>query len=159
MTAAQKVLTISLPTAANTLTVVGDVHILWLGPQEWLIITPEDQIDTLLGELQSALQGVFSAVTDISGGNTMLEISGSVARELMCKGSTIDFHSNKLPVGGCAQTLFAMTNVTIYPYDHTLGQQFAQRSGYRLIVRRSFADYLGHWLTEAAKEFATINTN
>lgn len=134
-----------LPIAANTVTTHGAYSILWLGPDEWLIITPQDGASPLVAELRIAIGENFAAVTDVTGGNTLIELSGSAASDLLAKGSPLDFHPSAFGLGQCAQTIMAKTAVTIYP---TNGE-----SGYRLVVRRSFADYLGVWLLDAAREF------
>lgn len=144
MTAVSAVLG-KLPVAANTVTTHEPYTILWLGPDEWLIITPQDGALPLVGDLRTAIGETFAAVTDVTGGNTLIELSGSAARDLLAKGSPLDFHPSTFGLGQCAQTIMAKTAVTIYPTN--------AESGYRLVVRRSFADYLGVWLLDAAREF------
>ena len=43
LAAVKKVLSCSLPIEANTVVVSGDYKIYWLGPDEWLVITPTEQ--------------------------------------------------------------------------------------------------------------------
>ncbi|NND00446.1 MAG: sarcosine oxidase subunit gamma, partial [Gammaproteobacteria bacterium] len=118
--------------------------VLWYGPDEWLILTPPAEGEKLVDSLRDALPGVFCAVTDISGGNTIIEISGSAAAALIAKGCPLDLHPAVFHVGHCAQTVMARTNI---------GLAKVNSAQYRLIVRRSFADYLGVWLLDAAREF------
>ena len=123
-----------LPVDNNTFVSIGDYTVLWYGPDEWLIITREDQQSGLVDALRSALGDIFAAVTDVSGGNTVIEVRGDGARELLVKGTPIDLHPSMFAVGQCAQTVFAHAGMAIYQYDDA--------PCYRLIIRRSFADYL-----------------
>ena len=150
ISAAQQVLGGSLPVLANTAVTNGDSTVFWLGPDEWLILTPSSSANKLVDTLRTALQNTFCSVIDISGGNTIIEIGGPAAEELMCKGSTLDFHPDVFSLGDCAQTLFAKTNVLIYPAQ---SMQTNGKKVYRMIVRRSFADYFARWLIDAAAEF------
>jgi sarcosine oxidase subunit gamma len=147
MSACESVLGVRLPTENNTFeSSSSGVDILWYGPDEWLLITPHRAAPALSRKLAEALQGVFSAVNEVTGGNTLLELSGSAARELLSKGCPMDLHSSVFSTGQCAQTLIGKTGFTLYQTD--------QAPNYKLVVRRSFADYLGHWLLDAAKEFS-----
>jgi len=75
----------------------------------------------------------------------ILELSGDKARALLLKGCPLDLHPSVFKPGQCAQSVLGKTSVTLW--------QIADAPVYRMIVRRSFADYLGHWLIDAAREF------
>lgn len=141
----ESVLGVELPADANTTVLTAELSILWYGPEEWLVIAGTDRGQALLHDLTRALKDVHSQVTDISGGNTVIDISGSRARDLLKKAATIDFHPRAFSVGQCALTTFAHAGAAIYQYDDT--------PAYRIVVRRSFADYIGVWLLDAAQEF------
>lgn len=145
--AVTKVLNLSLPEQPNTFVSAQELTCLWLGPDEWLLITPPNQQAEFKHSLLSALDGVHAAVTDISGTNTMLDISGSATRDLIAKGTPLDIHSSIFGVGQCAQTSWIKTGVTLY--------QYSDAPGFRVIVRRSFADYFGVWLLDAVQEFTS----
>ena len=78
-----KVLGCEPPTEANSVVEAGDFRIFWLGPDEWLIVTPGGQQDQLKADLSAALEGLFASVVDNSSGLTMLHISGDNAAELL----------------------------------------------------------------------------
>lgn len=146
VSAVTRVLGAEPPLQANTFVVAGELTIYWLGPDEWLIVTPPGQQATLATTLGEALQGVFSSITDVSSGQTIISVSGADARALLEKGCPIDLHPREFASGDCAQTHLAKAPVLISAVDDT--------QGYELIVRRSFADYLGLWLLDATVEFA-----
>lgn len=145
MSAVKHVLKIPLPITANTFSETEDKTVLWLGPNEWLVVALAANCFELVSELQTKLTNVFSAVTDVSGAYTVLEVSGNSARALLLKGSPLDLHHRVFSVGQCAQSVMAKTNVILW--------QTHDKPVYKIIVRRSFADYLGLWLLDAAREY------
>jgi sarcosine oxidase subunit gamma len=143
--AVKKALGVELPAQANTFLVSGENTVLWLGPNEWLVITPHNKATALIEELETLLADTFSAVNDVSGGNTVLEVSGHKAQALLRKGCPLDLHHSVFSTGQCAQTVIAKTSMILWQTDDA--------PVYKLVVRRSFADYLGLWLVDAAREY------
>jgi|TARA_B110000908_G_C10259647_1_gene458226 sarcosine oxidase subunit gamma len=145
MTAVKKVLGCSLPIEANTVVVSGDYKIYWLGPDEWLVITPTEQQRKVQSELISALGVIFSSVVDNSSGVTIINITGDNAANLIARDCPLDLHSTVFKAGQCAQTRLAKSGAMIAP--------LLDGSGFELIIRRSFADYLLLWMQDALIEF------
>ena len=133
------------PTAPNTVVESGDLRVFWLGPDEWLIVTPAGEQDQLKAKLLEALDGVFSAVVDNSSGLTSIRISGENAAALLATDCPLDLHPRAFEPGQCAQTRLAKAGMTLAP--------LADHAGFDVIIRRSFADYLLRWLQEAAIAF------
>ena len=140
-----KVLGVEAPTRANTVIEAGENRIYWLGPDEWLIVTPAGQQDRVKQELLAALDAVFSSVVDNSSGLTMIHITGAEAAALIATDCPLDLHPQEFKPGQCAQTRLAKAGMTIAP--------LADGAGFELIIRRSFADYLLLWLQDAAIAF------
>jgi len=134
-----------LPIESNTMIESGENRIYWLGPDEWLVVTPTGQQAKLADDLRAALKGVFSSVVDNSSGLTMLEISGDNAASLLASDCPLDLHQRAFRPGQCAQTRLAKAGMTIAPMRNG--------SGFEVIIRRSFADYIGLWLQDAAVAF------
>jgi sarcosine oxidase subunit gamma len=135
------VLGVGVPTAPNTVTTAGERSVLWLGPDEWLVIDPKP---ALVGELRAALAGIHSAVVEVSASRRAITVSGERAEETLAKAATLDFSLAAFPVGTCAQTNIART------------QGIIERRGaheFRLFVRTSFAPYLQAWLDDARLEY------
>ena len=135
----------ALPLEPNTVEESGERAALWLGPNEWLILTAPDEQEGLLQSLREALGEIFAAVTDVSGGQTVIALSGPHARDVLAKGCTLDLHPRVFGPGRCAQTLVAKSGALIRQRD--------KEPSFELIVRRSFADYLWRWLEDAAGEY------
>ncbi len=145
LAATLKVLGCEPPTEANTVVESGDYRIYWLGPDEWLVITPAGRQGQLKQDLLAALDGVFASVVDNSSGLTTIHVTGNNAAALLATDCPLDLHPREFMPGQCAQTRIAKTSMTIAP--------LADGSGFEVIFRRSFADYLLLWLQDAAIAF------
>ena len=147
--AAAAVLGFALPTEPNTVAARGALLALWLGPDEWLVVTPPTTQTRLSDSLEAALHGMHVAVTDVTGGQTVITLSGPRARDVLAKGCPLDLHPAVFKPADCATTLVAKANVTIRCVDDS--------PSFELIVRRSFAEYTALWLHDAALEYgATV---
>jgi len=140
------VLDCELPVAANTWSAGKDTSVLWLGPDEWLIVAPDSRNDALSTGLDISLGGVHHSVTDLSANRTIIEIAGSDARVVLAKGCPIDLHGAAFKPPQCAQTLLAKSQVLL--------QCVNAPPVFRVFVRISFAPYVVEWLLDAAAEVA-----
>jgi sarcosine oxidase subunit gamma len=137
----------ALPVDPNTVHGGADAAVLWLGPDEWLVVGPPNgeaildaQLNEALGELQSRV-----AIVDVSANRTTLELRGPRTRELLEFGCPIDLYPRVFGPGRCAQTLLARANVLIWFVSDD------PQPVYRLFVRPSFAAYIAAWLADAAE--------
>jgi sarcosine oxidase subunit gamma len=147
-TAAQRlgrVLGTPLPTGPNTVTQAGHHRVLWLGPEEWLVVGPDGSAHATAELLRAALEDEPGSVVDVSANRTTLELAGPAAREVLEKGCALDLHPRTFGPGACAQTLLARVNVILHQVD--------AEPCYRLLVRGSFAPYLSDWLLDAMEEY------
>jgi sarcosine oxidase subunit gamma len=127
------------PTAPNTVASSGTTSILWLGPDEWLVVHPQTGTDHAMS-LRKALAGIHSAVVDVTSSRKALIVSGERAEEVMAKAATLDFSLAAFPVGSCAQTNIARTQGIIWRRG---------AENFVIFVRTSFAPYLRAWLDDA----------
>ena len=150
-----KALGVEAPTEPNTVIDAGDKRIYWLGPDEWLVVTPVGQQQKVGDALRKALQGVFSSVVDNSSGLTMIHVTGENAGALLATDCPLDLHPREFKPGQCAQTRLAKAGMTISPLGKGSGAGPGSESGagFEVIIRRSFADYLLRWLQDAAVAF------
>ncbi len=142
----RSVLGCDLPALANTWSSGGDVAVLWLGPDEWLVVAPDRRNEMQVEQLRAALGGLHHSVTDLSANRTVIEIAGSDARVVLAKGCPIDLHGSAFKPPQVAQTLLAKSQVIL--------QCVEARPLFRLFVRLSFASYVSEWLLDAAAELA-----
>ncbi|HZK88879.1 MAG TPA: sarcosine oxidase subunit gamma family protein [Stellaceae bacterium] len=131
---------LALPPGANRVTATGAMRVLWLGPDEWLVVADGEATD--LPARLSGAAGSRAAVTDLSSSRTIVEIGGSAARDLLAAGCGLDLHPRAFAAGHCAQTLVARVPVIL--------DQLDDAPRYRLLVRRSYAAWLIDWLIDAS---------
>ena len=122
-----------------------DVAMLWLGPDEWLVVTPERRAERIERALRGALEGRHAALSDVSHGRTVIALSGPDARALLAKGCPLDFHPRVFTPGRCAQSRLAKCQALIH--------QVGEAPAFEIHVHRSFAQYAWTWLMDAGQEF------
>ena len=163
-----------LPEAGHVSSVlVGSV--LWLGPDEFLVIGQAGVGQAGVGQAGVGQAGVGQAgvtagliavlveaigedpgsVVDVSANRDTLVLSGPNARDVLEKGCTLDLHPRSFTAGRCAQTTLARGHVLIW---QTRAEGTPSGPVYRVLFRGSFADYFADWFTDAAAEFATPGT-
>ncbi|MGY4533671.1 sarcosine oxidase subunit gamma [Pseudomonas sp. TE3786] len=122
----------------------GESSLQWMGPDEWLLVVPGGTEFEAEKKLREALDGQHIQVVNVSGGQTILELTGSKVRELLMKSTSYDVHPNNFPVGKAVGTTFAKSQLVI---RHT------SEDTWELLVRRSFSDYFWLWLQDASQEY------
>jgi heterotetrameric sarcosine oxidase gamma subunit len=131
--------------ATNRTATRGDTTILWVGPERWMVVEPEHAGRDLDAVLRAALGGTSASVTDIGNGRTTLSLAGGRSRDLLAKGSAIDFHQRAFPVGACAQGLLGHVGALFHAVDET--------PRFDLHIARSYAQTVWEWLIESAAEY------
>ena len=122
-----------------------DLSILWLGPDEWLVVTPDRRLARIERTLRDALEGQHAALTDVSHGRAVLVLSGPDARAVLAKGCSVDLHPRVFGPGRCAQSRLAKCQALIH--------QTTDAPEFEIHVQRSFAEYAWTWLEDAGQEF------
>lgn len=135
------VLGVAPPDAPNTVTASGELSLLWLGPDEWLVTAPEGTANDLAERLETALRGTHHSVCDLSAGRVVFELAGPEARAVLAQGVSLDLHPRAFEPGRCVQTVLARVPVLLHQIDPT--------PRFRLYVRASFAPYIAEWLKVA----------
>jgi sarcosine oxidase, subunit gamma len=120
--------------------------VLWLGPDQFLIVTEPGGEASLVATLSAALRGRRGAVVDIGDSRTTIALAGPRARDLLAKGSGLDLHPRAFAPGQCAQSFLAKVKIALVQLDDV--------PSYHIIVERSVAEYLYLWLGDAALEFS-----
>lgn len=110
----------------------------WLGPNDWLLVDPTIDADSLKVALRDAAKGYLSVVTDVTDAWSIIEISGNDAPARLAEGCSVDFHDEVFPSGHCALTRLQHLPVIIHRLDDT--------SRFRILVDRSVARFLWDWL-------------
>ncbi|MFH9980807.1 sarcosine oxidase subunit gamma [Streptomyces sp. NPDC017179] len=132
-----------LPASCGRTAQSGPHTAVWLGPDEWLVLSQGDGPELVAG-LLDALAGDPGAVVDVSANRTTLELSGPSARQVLEKGCVLDLHPRSFGPGRAVATQVGPVPVVLWQTGDTT---------YRLFPRSSFADYLARWLIDAMSEY------
>ena len=122
----------------------GIHRVYWLGPNEWLLVSPIERTGALMAQLREEVAAHRASVTDVSGGQILLRLTGPGVRSVLEKGCTLDFHPQEFAVGACAQSGLAKANILIGLVD--------DKPIFEIIVRRSFSEYVVDWLKHSQNE-------
>jgi sarcosine oxidase, subunit gamma len=142
--------TAGLPSASGEVRSSGDTAVLWLGPAEFLLVAPAESHESLGGEIPRSLTAALGdgegQVVDLSANRTTLELSGPRARAVLEKGCALDLHPRVFKTGTALSTEIGGIPAVLWKTaDQT----------YRVLPRASFAEFLGRWLLDAMREFAS----
>ncbi|HET8604912.1 MAG TPA: sarcosine oxidase subunit gamma family protein [Marmoricola sp.] len=138
-----EVLGAPLPDRVGSSATSGEHTALWLGPDEWLVVSTSPAAP-LVARLSVALGYARGDIVDVSANRTTLELTGPSARAVLAKGCPADLHPQAFGVGSTITTTLGPVPLLLW------------RSGeesWRLLPRSSFADYVARWLVDAAAEF------
>lgn len=103
----------------------------------------EEERAALQAALETGLAGQHAAIVDVSDVYLGFDVAGEKAAELLAKGCSLDLHPTAFAQGHVARTTLAKADITL----------LRSAEGFRLYVLRSFADYAGLWLEDAAREY------
>lgn len=117
---------------------------LWLGPDEWLLIAPEGELEAIASAIESSLGDIPASVVDVSDRNMAIEVAGPKAVEAINAFNALDLDEAAFPVGTCTRTLFAKAEIVLWR---------TRPDTFHIEVWRSFAPYVRGLLDEACLEF------
>ena len=144
LAAVHRVLGVHLPITPNTTAAADALLVIWLGPDEWLLLADCDDAGLLVAELQAELAGHVVSVVDISASQTVIRLRGHNTRDVLARGCALDLDPAVFQPGACAQTLLARAQVLLVAADSA--------PTIDVIVRRSFAPYVAAWLEDAGSQ-------
>jgi len=104
-------------------------RLMWMSPDELLLICEADLADGLVSDLQTRFKDLFVTVTNISSARQVFEIRGEGAESLLANVMPVDFA--KLQSGEVRRTRMAQVPAAIWQHD----------GAWRLMCFRSVADY------------------
>jgi sarcosine oxidase, subunit gamma len=152
MAAVGRVLDLLLPSEPGSSAAKAQIAALWLGPDQWLVTCPAEEVARLESSLREVLADVHAAITDMTDGRVAFRVAGPSARDVLAKGCPLDLHPRAFPPGSCAQSLLAKASVLI----HLLDDDPERGPSFDVYVARSFAHYAWMWLEDAAREYGVL---
>jgi sarcosine oxidase subunit gamma len=147
MSAARTVLGVDLPTTPRTSVSWGDIKVLWLSIDQWLILCPRTKAPSLLAELRGALTGIHSLAIDVSDMRAVIRMEGDGASEILMKGTSLDLLSGDYTAGTCRRMRFAEIAALLHVVEDDI---------FDIYVFRSYAHYAWDFLLATAREPAKI---
>ena len=129
------------PPEPNTATTWNDRDVLWLGPDEWLVVGELGEEDPIQRELADVMSGHHHSVVDVSANRITFDLTDGL--EHLSSGCGLDLDPSQWRPGMCAQTLFGQAQVILHQADERTT---------RVFVRPSFAEYFVDRLAVAPTE-------
>ena len=123
-------------------------RLVWVGPDDWFVIGPKGQASAIESRLRTALAGMHHALTDVSGGYTVLHLSGTPVREVLAQGCPLDLHPRAFGPGSSAGSLFFKTSIWLWQTD--------EAPTYEVLVRSSFMGYFWLMLERSTQECGLV---
>ena len=147
MAAAHGVLGVALPTQPRTSASWGDVRVLWLSTDQWLILSTRSKAHAMLASLTSALRGIHALAVDVSDMRAVIRLEGDGIREILMKGTSLDLLSAEYAPGTCRRMRFAEIAALLHVVENTV---------FDIYVFRSYAHYTWNFLCATARENAKV---
>ena len=142
-----KILGIILPKEACSTSTKEKITSLWLGPNEWLIVSNEKVPKEMNSyELENILYDNISktnlgSVTNVTDQFTIFNLSGTNIFKTLSKSCSFNFETDSFTNNKVIQTILNHIDVTIHKKNE---------NNVDLYVRRSFAKHLWDWLKDSA---------
>ena len=119
-----------------------------LGPNEWLLAAPKDELEARQTALARGLANRPHGLVEISDRQVAFRLSGPSATNVLAGGCPLDLHAQSFPVGMATRTVFAKCEIVL----HRAGE-----SDFRIQVWRSFSSYFTAFIAETAAMYAALN--
>jgi sarcosine oxidase, subunit gamma len=147
MEAARGVLGVALPTTPRTSASWGDVKVLWLSTDQWLVLSTRSKSHELLANLRAALAGVHSLAVDVSDMRAVIRMEGEASRTVLMKGTSLDLLSGDYAAGTCRRMRFAEIAALLHVVEDDI---------FDIYVFRSYAHYAWEFLTVTSRDIAVV---
>ena len=147
MSAVKDALGVGLPTAPRTSASWGDVKVLWLSIDQWLILSTRNKAHEILASLRAALKGIHSLAVDVSDMRAIIRLEGDGCREVLMKGTSLDLLDPEYKPGCCRRMRFAEIAALLNVVEEDV---------FDVYVFRSYAHYAWEFLCATARDEAKL---
>lgn len=137
-----------LPTAVCTTHLSKELKIVWVGPDDWFVMSRERSAADLERALRAELTGQHIAVTDVSSNYTILNLSGPCVRETLAQGCPLNLGPRAFKTGQTAGSVFFKASVWLWQTEDT--------PAFEVLVRNSFRGYVWLMLEQCTTEVGLI---
>ena len=135
---------LEIPTQNSKVNSNKEMRILWNAPRTWLILSSKENV---IEKVQKNFKETDFAVTDISHSRAVIQIKGNQSKEILKKGSPINF--NEFGVNQCVGTVFHGITIVIDSISN-------EPDTFNLLTLRSFGESFYHHITDSALEFGYV---
>ena len=149
MGAVKDVLGVALCTKPRSSAAAGDITVLWLSIDQWLITCPRAQAVELQDRLVKALDGIHSLAVDVSDMRAIFRLEGDNARVVLNKGTSVDFTDGTLGTGSVRRLRYAEIAAAV----HVVSDGPCVMDMY---LFRSYADYAWSYLSKTATKASEL---
>ncbi len=119
----------------------GENGLLWMSPDEVLILLPYADVADGLAKIAKAMKGQHHLAVNVSDARAVLQVQGPFAREVIAKLAPVDLHPDAFPPGQVLRTRLGQIAAALWMTD---AQTF------QIICFRSVADYAFDLLAASA---------
>jgi sarcosine oxidase subunit gamma len=134
----------ALPREACRASLGADRAALWLGPDEWLLLTLPGVTESLIEAAEGQLATLPHSLVDVSERQIALGLSGRHAATVLAGGNPLDLDLRTFPVGMCTRTILGKAEIVLWR---------TEPDRFHIEVWRSFAPYIRGFLAEHMREF------
>lgn len=117
-----------------------DTQVLWMSPDELLIVCDYDRVSDLANALTGALGQAHALVVNVSDARAVFDIEGEAVREVIAKLAPVDLKA--FEIGDVRRTRIAQVAAAFW---------IASDSQVRIVCFRSVAQYMFQLLTNSAQ--------
>jgi sarcosine oxidase subunit gamma len=144
----EKSLKVQLPAIPNQVVKAAGLRVLWLGPDEWLIVSESHTVESLARMVSDAVRDLDGTVVEVSAARTAFAIQGTRARDLLARGCTIDLDPSVFGESQCRQTQLARVDVIL---------DCRGVNDVVVLVQASVSSYLVDWLKQSTSTMVIAN--
>lgn len=126
---------------------IEDRGILWMSPDELLVLCPYDEVTAAVDSMTALLQDTHALVVDVSDARATFELRGDGVREVLAKLSPADLSPEGLPVGELRRSRLAQVPAAFWLRSETRAQ---------VICFRSVAEYVFNLLNTSAQPGSAV---
>lgn len=148
MAAAKQVLGIDLPKLPRTSASWGDIRVLWLSIDQWLVLTTADKAGELAMALRKALGDIHSMAANVSDMRAVIRVEGPGARVALMKGCSLDLIGGEYGAGTVRRMRFAEIAALLHVVEDDV---------FDIFVFRSYADYAWNFLLATCRDQAAVS--
>jgi sarcosine oxidase subunit gamma len=127
--------------------IAGEKAVLWMSPDELLVLVSYDDANAAVAQLREALAGTHFMAENVSDMRAAFTLKGDQVRDVVAKIAPVDMSSDQLVPGDMRRTRFAQIAAGFWMVDETTVQ---------IVCFRSVGEYMFNLLSVAADPAAKV---